>query len=340
MPHNFKSPSEILDSYIQKFEHGLGSGNSSNSKRRSKTKRSSKERSKNHTTKHNGHNNNNKPKRRDLDALLSQSQVMMMPARAVPCNLQASLANFLAQTENPVEQVEKLIGNLKFRMSAYKQEMASAKDKAADTCPLTKAATNDLNDFKCRSKNLMDSLNSFKDVFSSANSNFKQSTDESESYTEPQPPLLHKLSFKQKFLLSEEPIPQEVSENECDSAREEEKAVEEEDPLVKCISKFQDLNKKLAISKQLDTSNDLKLFDSRSLLVPSVHHAENIKPSPCTRQVVSCPSPPPKTPTKSMNSNPECFVYSTNRCVQNFINECIKITNEIPIITTKINQVK
>ncbi len=323
MTHNFESPSEILDKYIEKFESKSTSGNK---QRSTKTKKSSKERSKNvHIY------SCSKPKQSDLDYLLTQPQIV--PAQ--PTNLRNSLTNFPTQTENSVEQVEKLIENLRFRMNAYKNEITPPKDNSA-----FKTSIDDLNDFKCRSKSLIDSLNSFKDVFSSTNSNtnLKQSvfTDSESSIQQTQPPLLFKQTFKPKYALSEDPIPQEVSESEYDSSREEKVVVE--DPLEKCINKFQDLNKKLAITKQLDTCSDLKLFDTSSLLMPTVNIDE---PKTCVQQVNNYSSPSKSPILKpSMNTNPDCFVYSTNRCVQNFINECIKITNEIPILNTKINPVK
>jgi hypothetical protein len=104
---------------------------------------------------------------------------------------------------------------------------------------------------------------------------------------------------------------------------------EKEDPFLKCMENLLNLNEKLTNS----TKNDEKCvkftpLDTNSLLIP----VSNLQ---CQNQDFNNIDKHTEVVQES-NSSSSLFISSSNKSVQNFINECIKITNEIPLCVQKI----
>ena len=337
--NKFSNPSDILDNYIRQFEASNGSGG----KKQSKTKKSSKSKYsyQSHTAK--TIHSIGKLKNLDLETTLFSEPVYQQPSNNQHLKVTQAYSKHQSLFQNiscnpaksnPVEQVERLIGGLSCKIRAYKTEMNSIQkntDEESFNSFKTTATHSDLSQFKSKSRGLLDSLQSFKET--------------SESYTNSSSVL----SFKQNsttgdefkkvdrtVLEEDEKILGEIIENEDDKG---------DDPLLQCLNRFQDLNKKLEIAKQFETNKQLETqvipsFSSPSAVINDVRlgrEEEGRDRAVIFRNISSNSRRSTIDGYQTRSSNSECFVNSTNRCVQNFINECIKITNEIPIFTKKIN---
>lgn len=260
----FSSPSEILDSYIREFEI-----------------RSCKSRSNHHVK---SANRQVKLKKRDRHRHVESVRTCGFGDLATRL-----LSEPPSKSKGPIEQVEKLISGLSFKIAEYKDQMMSTVPPRTDN--------KSCGDETKSRFNLVESVQSFKDSSSSSSSSYSCYSSSTLN--------------SQSTLKLEDPV------------------VVDKDPYLKCLSKFQELNKRLGtlVKPTVTSTAPEPVFDSPSTISPLFKIKKQVVFDEETTRCEQTPF------DETSHANDGFTVYPTrNKCVQNFINECIKITDEIPPI--------